>query len=175
HLDLTGCTAWLPALAWREGGVEWSGAWSGVRTVVVAQGRPVPAALLQEQDGPWRALLAFDPAKQEGAMGMAEQARELRAWCKAEVEVIEEVVRRVRDGEQQPFRGPVPGVSWADIEAEWRDGRRTSGPRWVQHERPDGGRKGVGARVRFERGWDAWWIRECLGVYKGMMRQAGGR
>ncbi|KAL8956552.1 MAG: hypothetical protein Q9193_005956 [Seirophora villosa] len=51
YLDLTGCTAWLPALAWREGGIEWQGSWSGMRTVKVGRGR-IPAGLESEDYGP---------------------------------------------------------------------------------------------------------------------------
>ncbi|KAL8753309.1 MAG: hypothetical protein Q9184_005463, partial [Pyrenodesmia sp. 2 TL-2023] len=97
YLDLSGCHAWLPALAWRESGIEWSGAWSGLRTVRVAQGCDgVPNAL---EDGTWRGLLAFDESREEGEAGKARQARELRAWCAKEVGV-EEISRRVREGEE---------------------------------------------------------------------------
>ncbi|KAL8928781.1 MAG: hypothetical protein Q9208_001559 [Pyrenodesmia sp. 3 TL-2023] len=177
HLDLSGCHAWLPALAWREsggggGGIEWAGAWSGLRTVRVAQACGVPEALLEEEhDGPWRALLAFDESREEGDVRKARQARELRAWCAKEVEV-EEIGRRVREEGEEGPSGPVNGVSWEDIEAEWLDGRRTGGPRMMGWEKGQMRRKG-GCRVHFDRGWDGWWIKECVGVYKAMY--AGGR
>ncbi|KAI4132799.1 MAG: hypothetical protein LQ338_000503 [Usnochroma carphineum] len=179
HLDLTGCTAWIPAaLAPREqggggGGVEWhrhDGPWSGLQTVQVGQGW-VPAALDREGYS-WREVL-FPTTHCSNVAGTnkerAEESRELERWIRAELEV-QHVVERIRGVEKgEAERGGIV-VAWGsrrrtgddDDDGGWGDGngrQRRQRREGMEKKKRDSKK---GCTVHFDRGWEGWWIEDCL-------------
>ncbi|KAL9043608.1 MAG: hypothetical protein Q9214_003211 [Letrouitia sp. 1 TL-2023] len=54
-LDLTACSGWVCALGYTDE-IEWCGAWSGLETVKIGQGR-VPGCLKAESDWEWARVL----------------------------------------------------------------------------------------------------------------------
>ncbi|KAI4185806.1 MAG: hypothetical protein L6R41_003892 [Letrouitia leprolyta] len=95
-LDLTGCSEWIPALAWRDGGVEWDGAWGGMRTVMVGQGW-VPD-VLRHSGGTltysWKTLMEnsarLDPSRRAASI-------QLKRWAETEAK-IGDTCWRIRSG-----------------------------------------------------------------------------
>ncbi|KAL8644356.1 MAG: hypothetical protein Q9210_007294 [Variospora velana] len=75
YLDLTGCTDWLPALAWREGGIEWQGAWSGMRTLKVGRGS-IPEGVENEGYGP------IDSLTIQHTAAMGKELDDLKDWTR---------------------------------------------------------------------------------------------
>ncbi|KAL8858325.1 MAG: hypothetical protein Q9178_005188 [Gyalolechia marmorata] len=175
-LDLSGCSFWLPALAWRkgEGGIDWDGPWSGITTIVVAQDY-IPECLKSPSADPhWKEVLKYageDPR-------LERSQRELRAWARTEGE-IETILKRIR-GEKVSGRAAVVGRvgEWSfSYQGRGRGGRqirrRTEYDDGDGDEIPllagEGGRKNIKGqnvnrtkKVEFERGWEGWWIEDCL-------------
>ncbi|KAI4227169.1 MAG: hypothetical protein L6R36_002607 [Xanthoria steineri] len=161
-LDLSGCSFWLSALGWREdgAGIDWSGPWSGVTTVVVAQGR-IPACLRRPDADPhWKTVLKY--RGDDAAMITAR--RELSTWAETERH-HEAVLGRIRDARVGE------GKKSADTAVEWGGGgggddtwgqqRRGHGERRQTADIRDGVHRTRG-KVRFETGWEGWWIEDCL-------------
>ncbi|KAL8834495.1 MAG: hypothetical protein Q9170_003730 [Blastenia crenularia] len=150
HVDLTGNAHWLPALAWREGGIEWEGAWSGVRTVRVGQGW-IPPVLRREGVYAWKIVLGYHGDEAE----KKREALELRRWVATEL-MVKDVCWKVRSGRARTVVRTAGGrrrrgeedMAWGDEEKERRERERRV------------------CNVEFERGWEGWWIEDCVRWYK---------
>ncbi|KAL8774279.1 MAG: hypothetical protein Q9209_001030 [Squamulea sp. 1 TL-2023] len=180
-LDLSGCSSWLPALVWRKGGgVDWDGPWSGVTTIVVAQGW-IPECL-KDPDGRelhWKAVLHCHSED----LRMKNLQRELKAWAKTERET-EAILKRIR-GENVSGRSAVVGREdeWGPLLAGYGHGgpqrrRRVydddanetllQADTWERHKEKSENVNRT-RRVEFERGWEGWWIEDCLKEYQKMV------
>ncbi|KAL8708493.1 MAG: hypothetical protein Q9220_006651 [cf. Caloplaca sp. 1 TL-2023] len=167
-LDLTGCGAWMLALAWQEGGIEWEGAWSGVETVVACQGW-MPKCLEQEgSTSAWRDVLRYEGVE----AGRRKEKEELVRWCRVEHDVMG-VAKKVR--ERGKGKGRLGGKEREREEDLWVDGVGkidvTGKEREESSGRVVGPRRG---RIGFELGWEGWWVRECLLWYRGIETRWAG-
>ncbi|KAI4134816.1 MAG: hypothetical protein L6R39_007855, partial [Caloplaca ligustica] len=181
YLDLTDCAEWVPALTYTFGGdaVDWTSAWQAMRTVKVAQGW-MPECLRREEDhDAWRELLMYnstdDPAKKE-------QAGLLRRWIFWEVEIAK-VAESVRWRQNQPppddvEAGRRKAKRWSFAERERRGGRWSDDDDEEMMDAIDPldetypankENKGGPVRVVFDRGWEGWWIKECIAWYRQML------
>ncbi len=155
-LDLTGCGVWIRALG-ADTGIEWSGAWRGVETVKVGQGS-VPECV-KDGSGRWKELW-MDLGLEYWSSEKLAMRRELRAWVEFEKNV-NEVEQEVAHMVAQPVREPMGGGSTTDHEppnglpGTWWD--------YGRNPRPVGSKPGQWpCRVKFERGWEGWWIEDAI-------------
>ncbi|KAL8727603.1 MAG: hypothetical protein Q9181_005655 [Wetmoreana brouardii] len=163
-LDLTGCKSWISALAWRKGGIEWDGAWSGLETVVVSQGWIPP--VLQEEGLGWKKIIYYDEPCE------VQETRTLRRWTSDEIKA-RDVLSRIRGAKETVVLDD--GTERDDVDrnlpsrARWDDGGDEGG-RWeagmtkLSEEYEDKVKKRNG--VVFDRGWEGWWIEDCLNYYE---------
>ncbi len=155
-LDLTGCTVWVRALG-AESGIEWNGAWRGVETVKVGYGA-IPESVI-DGSGRWRELW-MDIGLEYWSSEKLAMKRELRAWVEFEknLKAVEEEVAYMI---AQPVRGTMGGGDTVAEEAPtslpgtWWDYGHNS--RLV-----DSKLSPRSCRVKFERGWESWWIEDAV-------------
>ncbi|KAL8698690.1 MAG: hypothetical protein Q9224_001732 [Gallowayella concinna] len=185
-LDLSGCSSWLPALAWGPGGIDWDGAWSSIEIVVVAQGW-MPEHLKSEGRR-WKDILHGVHGFEAGPSPQLKRANsELRQWLSIEVG-SRDILQRIRGGKVDergwqrlggPYghRGHVNEVSFEDLDTELgrrrgRDERRRSETEYNDYGGDEELRKNSQSkpkrtcRVEFEYGWEGWWIEDCLCEYR---------
>ena len=133
-LDFTGCSDWIHALG-RQDGPEWHGAWRGLETVKVGQGW-IPRCLETESSLQWRDI--YEGVHDPWAQGLFTEERialkkELVAWV------------TIEDSNSSAQAG---------VEKIVRFGMRSSAV---------GESRNVRTRmVKFDRGWQGWWIEEAL-------------
>lgn len=146
-LDLTGCKAWVKALGRPE--LDWVGSWGTLETVKVGQASDMPACFSGDGEGAFRQglrRLVHNPG-----LGW----RELHEWADAEKETIEvekDINTRIT------YLGWTHGLSEEGV------------------TRPDLLHQQVRTtRVRFDRGWDAWWIKEAVEELSGVLEGPYGR
>ncbi|KAL8805312.1 MAG: hypothetical protein Q9200_005485 [Gallowayella weberi] len=165
-LDVSGCSSWLPALAWRRGGIDWDGAWSSIDTVVVAQGwMPEP---LKEEGRGWKDILhgVHGSESSPPSPELKRLNRELKQWLSAEVE-SRAILQRIRGKKVEE------GDGWQRLDDGAFDqlGRGHGSRRdadYNNHRSDDESRTPKPKRIRtveFDYGWAGWWIEECLSEY----------
>lgn len=135
--------------------MEWEGAWSGMRTVKVAQGW-VPGCLEPEEGGgkewEWVAVLTYEGSEPR----KKEETRALRRWLSWEVE-MEGVGRTIREDRAKTVG---EGRRWDD--GDWQGPIRSSGAMGQ-----DKAQKISACRVVFDRGWEEGRVFEkCIKLYK---------
>lgn len=155
-LDLTGCGVWVRALG-AESGIEWNGGWRGVETVKVGQGA-IPE-YVKDGSGRWRELW-MDIGLEYWSSEKIAMRRELRAWVEFEknLKAVEEevaymIAQPVREtmgggdniAEEEPSR--LPGTWW-----DYGHNSRLVGSKFGPRS----------CRVKFERGWEGWWIEDAI-------------
>ncbi|KAK4697709.1 hypothetical protein P7C71_g398, partial [Lecanoromycetidae sp. Uapishka_2] len=147
-LDLTGCYPWVQALA--DVQVDWCGAWQALLTVKIGQGW-IPRCFQEGADEKmWQEWRRESRLLQPSPRSIA-----LQNWAKVEHDTIQvqdkvnaRIMRSFR-GEEAAHETPRPH------DADWSDAPRTGESTGLK----SGNRS---TRVVFERGWDAWWIRNAI-------------
>ncbi|KAI4250588.1 MAG: hypothetical protein L6R40_000188 [Gallowayella cf. fulva] len=177
-LDLSGCTSWLPSLAWRrDGGVDWDGPWTSVQTVVVAQGW-IPRCLeLESSRASWRDVLHY---RGENSVRKKE-CGQLKAWADAEVRT-EDVLKSIRgDGTGGGKTAALRRISRSARMTDWHGDVAppvTLRSRGYDDEDSEGkskeGKSTRTLRLEFQKGWEGWWIEDCLNEYKELLRREHG-
>ncbi|KAL9603950.1 MAG: hypothetical protein Q9219_000888 [cf. Caloplaca sp. 3 TL-2023] len=155
YLDLTGCAQWVPALAWREGGIEWDGSWSGVQTVKVGQGW-LPEVL--ETEGVQWKKFVFN---RQAEAPPAKRARwlQLKRWAAVEL-AVKEACWKIWSGNARAVAPQREEMGYDRGNTRWgfagpKNGKGKSGRR-------------IG-KVDFDKGWEGWWIEDCLQWHKGSL------
>jgi len=145
-LDLTGCYPWVQALASEH--IDWCGAWQALETVKIGQGW-VPKCFQPGADHTeWREL--HDEARY---VLPTSKSKSMVAWAEIEHNTlkihdqvntrISRAAREVRSREISTLPR-TPEEDWSDSLSEGEKPAYRS------------------TRVVFERGWEAWWIREAI-------------
>lgn len=167
-LDLTGCCAWIWALQC-EGGVDWNGAWRRLETVKVGQGW-MPDCLKDEKmklggDDMDKfvkySVFGFENRNSTGA---------LTTWLRYEKQIgkLEQVVNEVKSRSARRKVDKLAGIGPSldelifsrEFENWWEAPLESAS---YSAELKDDGRD---KRVRFERGWEGWWIEEAIKAFK---------
>lgn len=150
-LDLTGCYPWVQALASEN--IDWCGAWQALEIVKIRQGW-IPECFHEDSDEKmWQAW------RRESRLIVPSPRSKLSSdWA-----VIEHSTLQIQDQVNALIIRAALEVQSGDVlsqprqaEADWSDlSRESSKPRYRS------------TRVVFERGWDAWWIREAINQLAG--------
>ena len=155
-LDLTGCGEWIRALG-AENGADWNGAWRSIETVKVGQGW-LPDCVKDETEQ-WKWLWRGDNLENWGYVEQS-MSQELKTWVQFEknIRAVEQEVSHIiarqsrpaidgRDTVAEETPSPLPGTWWE----------------YGSDSKPVGSKIGpLMCRVRFERGWEGWWIEDAL-------------
>ncbi len=145
-LDLTGCYPWVQALASEH--IDWCGAWHSLATIKIGQGW-VPECFQEgADDSTWR-----DWHREARLLLPTPRSTALKEWADIEHDTLQihdrvnaRIMRAIREAQSRDMSSQPQ-----QIEADWSDGpSEGSKPAWRS------------TRLVFERGWDAWWIREAI-------------
>lgn len=168
-LDLTGCCAWIWALQC-DGGIDWNGAWRRLETVKVGQGW-MPDCLKDENmklsedniDGFKKySVLGFENRNSTGA---------LSTWLRYEKQIgkLEQVVNEVKSRSAQKRVDKLadvgPSVDELMFSRDEFDNWWEDPPESASYSAEVKG-SGRAKRVKFERGWEGWWIDEAIKTFK---------
>jgi len=155
-LDLTGCAPWIQNVSFDE--VDFAGAWRALETINISQGW-LPACFQPDADvRAWRDILY--PAFEDD---WTQIRRQLVEWAHIErnTMLLEKAVNE-RLGLQDTEHEALPAVPQQALETvesdavSWRSDL-------VPPSKPPSVGKGVRtAKIKFERGWDSWWIEEAI-------------
>lgn len=163
-LDLTGCFPWVQAL--KDDQMDWCGAWRALETIKIGQGH-IPecfqgdAASMASQDLLW----PKDPLSNRKAYPPMDsyQRRLFYDWVNVEnvtmvVEhsVNERISKLIKQAPTTGVQEPEGTAAKEEEEEKGFDSRAKS------RSAPISGAEGRSERITFERGWDAWWIRDVI-------------
>lgn len=151
-LDLTGCYPWIQALADEK--IDWFGAWRALETIRVGQGWLHECFQPGADETAWRNIV-HGHRSAEGDYGMRLLAQRLllewtdveRDTLSIEVTVNERIGAATRATQIAGDQGEQAG-NGSMQELAMQGGMNDEGTR--------------SSRVKFERGWDAWWIKDAI-------------
>ena len=164
-LDLTGCFPWVQALGCDQ--VDWCGAWRALETVKVGQGY-IPGCFQENAaETAWRDVYSGGVCLHcIELLDMSDKAsrekRQLADWARVESATLE-----MEDSVNTKISKSMTKSSIVDVQEPQSESERPG-----VGEDFDGWTKTATAvssfggsrseRVTFERGWDAWWMRDAI-------------
>lgn len=163
YLDLTGCHPWIRALA--EPQIDWCGSWRALETVKVGQGWMPDCFQAGADKTLWRDIINSNAP---GPIGEAtvSSADELSSW--STIETISLVTERTANARISAAANVNPLTEDQEIvlndalEAVTRANSNWNQGSFVPLTNATS-RTGIRtSRVRFERGWEEWWIRDAI-------------
>ena len=169
-LDLTGCHMWIRALAYPE--IDWTGAWCALETINVSQGW-VPACLREGSDGrAWRIVYY----SWEGDKAQPAARQMLKDWVAVERSTI--LLERHVNANIASASATAQGLDW-EAQQPWVD--RVDRSHWQddadiaslhRHTSSSTSEQPLRrmARIMFDRGWDAYWIKDAIEEITGSFK-----
>lgn len=160
-LDLTGCFPWVQAL--KYGMIDWCGTWRALETIKIGQGYIPDCFQDNAEETAWPDIYwnrAFPLNHEMSSSSTAShQKRHLVEWVHAEgitmgvedsvnATITESIKASSIPETQEPETARPEGEAldgWANIPSTAISARRSRSQ-----------------RISFERGWDAWWIRDAI-------------
>ena len=154
-LDLTGCYPWVQALADQK--MDWFGAWRTLETISIGQGWLPECFQPGTDETVWRNIFyRLRSTEIDNSMHVAQ--RRLLEWVDVEkntlnIEIIvnerisaaTRAIKIARDQGELAVNGRTQELA---MQGSWLDGLDYDEVR--------------NSRVKFERGWDAWWIKDAI-------------
>ena len=163
-LDLTGCFPWVQALKYDM--VDWCGTWRALETIKIGQGCIPDCFQDDTKETAWRDIYwnrASPPNHETSSSIQSHQKRHLVEWVS-----VEAITMGVEESVNATITDSIKASS----------NPRTEEPETARPRGGGGGSDGWGAnppsttavsatrsrsqRISFERGWDAWWIRDAI-------------
>lgn len=155
-LDLTGCYPWVRCLIYPQ--IDWAGTWGALSVVKIGQGWLPECFRANVNDGTWQTICQSRVAEDI----RSDAAIQLAKWAEVEnytLDVEWIVTRRI--GEiLDNSEGVGKGNSSTDDPGEATRLVNTWDAGTPKTE--ETGKRTRSGRIHFERGWDAWWIKDAL-------------
>lgn len=170
-LDLTGCFPWVQALKYEQ--IDWCGAWRALETVKVGQGYLPECFQENATAAAWRDVYWNRLSLHNHEMSLftdGYKKRQLLEWAKAEGVTmgVEEIVNtRIGESMRKPSVTGLHEPGDTRPEGEGFDG-------WAKVPSVAVSVGSRSQRITFERGWDAWWIRDAVRQIREMEQRVIG-
>lgn len=152
-LDLTGCYPWVQAIA--DPKIDWFGAWRALETVKVCQGWLHECFQSGAGETAWKDIFRQMRMRTNHDM----EQRQLLEWVEAERNTLK-VETAVNERITAATRAPklAEGIMEPAVIGATQDAAMQASA-WQSQFSVDEVRT---SRVKFERGWDAWWIKDAV-------------
>ncbi len=158
-LDLTGCFPWVQALKYDQ--LDWCGAWRALETIKIGQGHIPECFQAKATETAWRDVYWDRVSLPNHGMSVSadsNQKMQLVEWVHVEgitMDVEESVNRKISELMRKASIAGVHDPRDARSEREGFDG-------WANNAPAAASAGSRSQRITFERGWDAWWIRDAI-------------
>ena len=159
-LDLTGCFPWVQAL--KYGMVDWCGTWRALETIKIGQGYIPDCFQDHAEETAWRDIYwnrASPPNHETSPSIQNHMKRHLVEWI-----YVESITLAVADSVNATITESIKASSVTTQEPETaRPEEGEASDSWANVPSTTvPGRGSRSQRIGFERGWDAWWIRDAI-------------
>ena len=173
-LDLTGCFPWVQALKYDQ--IDWCGAWRALEVVKVDQGY-IPACFQENAaETAWRDVFwprVSRPEQELHYLTDSPPKKQLVEWVHAEgatmdmEEIVNAKISVTMRGEASSSSSSSSGI---EVHPPDRARPETGGffEEWAENPIAVSAGGSRSQRITFERGWDAWWIRDAIRQIRDM-------
>ena len=158
-LDLTGCYPWVQALKYNI--IDWCGTWRALETIKIGQGYIPECFQNDAEEMAWRDIypkIASPPNYDISLPVDSNKKKRLAEWVFIESNTIgiEDTVNdKITESVKKASTVRVQEPPRAEVEGDGFDG-------WANPPSVAASTGNRSQRITFERGWDAWWIRDAI-------------